>query len=57
MTDPTAMALARMIVSDALHDLHTLRPPPWQAANDPDKPKKSKDRSKVKAARKQRMKK
>lgn len=52
--DRSVMAIARMIVSQSL-----MAPPPprWTAANDTRKPPSGKDRSKVKAARKQRIKK
>lgn len=50
--DRTAMAIARMIVTQSLFS-----PPRWTAANDARKPPSGKDRSKVKAARKQRNKK
>ena len=57
MSDRTAMAIARMIVEQSLFS-----PPPqpvyrWTAANDTKRPPSGKDRSKVKAARKQRNKK
>ncbi len=55
--DRSLMAIARMIVEQSLFS-----PPPqpvyrWTAANDTRKPPSGKDRSKVKAARKQRNKK
>lgn len=52
--DRSVMAIARMIVSQAL----TAPPTPrWTAACDTRKPTSGKDRSKIKAARKQRIKK
>lgn len=53
--DRTAMAIARMIVTQSLFSPPP--PPRWTAANDTRKPPSGKDRSKAKAARKQRNKK
>lgn len=51
--DRSVMAIARMIVSQAL-----MAPPRrWTAASDTKRPPSGKDRSKIKAARKQRNKK
>ncbi len=51
--DQTLRVLGRMIIADTLVSLRSA-PQPWSAANDRRKPKKPKNRDKVKAARKQR---
>ena len=53
----TAMAIARMIVGKSLFSPPSQSVYRWAAANDTHKPPSGKDRSKVKAARKQRNKK
>lgn len=54
--EPTLRVLGRMIIADTLVSLRSA-PQPWSAANDSERPrrsKKPKNRDKVKAARKQR---
>ena len=53
--DRTVMAIARMIIEKSLFSPSP--PPRWTATNNAHKPPSGKDRSKVKAARKQRNKK
>lgn len=58
MPDPTAMAIAKMIISTSLTEMGSRRihTRAWEAANDAKKPKPpSPKRAKIKAARKQRQ--